>query len=76
MKTMSVREIKAQWPQVESRVLQGETVLVLNHGRPAARILPPGAREILEWEDHLASAIPNRGKTALETLSADREGRW
>lgn len=73
---MSVREVKAQWPEVQHRVQQGESVLVLNHGRPAAHILPPQPRVIREWDDHLATAIPNQGKSAQETVDADREGRW
>jgi antitoxin (DNA-binding transcriptional repressor) of toxin-antitoxin stability system len=77
MKTISVTEMKTHWSQVESDVLEGATLLVMNHGRPAAQISPPGKMAaILEWEDHLSSAIPNRGESVVETLRADREGRW
>lgn len=76
MKTMSVREVKAGWPLVERSVLQGEKVLVLNHGRPAAQIGPPGAKRIEVWDDHLATALPNRGTSVAETVDADRGGRW
>lgn len=73
---MSVREVKSMWPQVQRTVQQGEKILVLNHGKPAARILPPTLPTIENWDDHLATAIPNRGKSSLETINADRGGRW
>lgn len=76
MKTFSVREMKAQWPEVQRYVQEGETVLVLNHGRPAAQILPPKPNEIEEWEDHMVTAIPNRGKSVEETVRAARGERW
>lgn len=73
---MSVREVKAGWPLVERSVLQGEEVLVLNHGRPAAQIGPPKAKKIVTWDDHLATALPNRGVSVIKTVEADRGGRW
>jgi prevent-host-death family protein len=76
MKTISVREMKAQWSEVEARVRAGETIEVLNRGRPSVRIVPAAPRRILVWEDHLATAIPGSGRSAEETVAADREGRW
>lgn len=76
MKTISVRELKAHWSEIELQLKQGETFEVLNRGRPAARILPATPRQVLKWEDHLATAAPGRGRTAEETVRADREGRW
>ena len=76
MKTISVREMKAHWAEVERQVNNGETFEVLNRGRPAARIVPASPRRLLSWDDHLAEAVPNKGKSAEETVRADREGRW
>jgi len=76
MKTLSVREMKARWAEVERQVKQGETFLVLNRGRPAARIGPAEPRKVLVWDDHLATAAPGRGKKASDTVIEDREGRW
>jgi len=76
MKTMSVREVKAGWPLVERSVLQGEEVLVLNHGRPAAQIGPPVRKRVEVWENHLDTAIPNRGASLKDVIDADRGGRW
>ena len=76
MKSMSVREMKAHWSEVEARVHAGETIEVLNRGRPSVRIVPAAPRRIDKWDDHLATAIPGTGKTAEQTVEADREGRW
>jgi len=76
MKTISVREMKAHWTEVEAQVLGGETIEVTNRGRPTVRLIPATARPILVWDDHLATAIPGRGRTAEETVTADRFGRW
>ena len=76
MKTISVRDMKAHWAEVEKQVRNGETFEVLNRGKPAALIVPPRPRPVVKWDDHLATAAPGRGKSAEETVKADREGRW
>jgi len=76
MKTISVREIKAHWAQVEKRVANGEVIEVLNRGNPTVRLIPASGREQVVWDDHMATAIPGRGLSAEETVSRDREGRW
>ena len=76
MKTISVRDLKAHWAEVERQVRRGETFEVLNRGKPAAMIVPPRPRPVLKWDDHLATAVPSQGRTAEEVVRADREGRW
>ena len=76
MKVISVRDMKAHWADVEKQVRNGETFEVLNRGRPAALIVPPRPRKVLAWEDHLATAVPSRGRSAEEIVEADRKGRW
>ena len=76
MKTISVREMKAHWSEVEAQVRNGETFEVINRGRPTVQIIPATPRRILVWDDHLATAIPSGGHSAEETVAADREGRW
>lgn len=76
MKTISVRELKAHWADVERQLRSGETFEVLNRGRPAALICPPRPRRVLSWDDHLATAAPGKGRTAEETVRFDRDGRW
>ena len=76
MKTITVREMKAHWAEVEAQVRRGEIFEVVNRGRPTVRIGPVTSRRILKWENHLATAIPAAGRSAQETVAADREGRW
>lgn len=75
MKTVSVREMKAQWTKIEEQVAYGETFEVLNRGKPVARIVAVTPRRIVNWDDHLAIALPPNGMTGLEAVNADREGR-
>lgn len=76
MKTITVREMKAHWAEVEAQVRDGETFVVLNRGRPTVRITPAGPRSVLKWDDHLATAAEGRGRSAEETIREDRDGRW
>lgn len=76
MKTMTVREMKAHWSQVEKLVANGEIIEVLNRGKPRVRLVPAGGRPRVIWDDHLATAIPNKEASAMETLDRDRGGRW
>lgn len=76
MKTISVREMKAHWSEIEAQVREGETFEVLNRGRPSVHIVPATPRRVLTWENHLATAIPASGRSAEETIAADRDARW
>jgi antitoxin (DNA-binding transcriptional repressor) of toxin-antitoxin stability system len=76
MKTISVREMKAHWAEVEKLVRQGETFEVLNRGKPTVRIVPAGPREVLKWDDHLVTAAKGKGNKGTEAVLANREGRW
>lgn len=76
MKSMSVRDMKAHWSEVEAQIRAGETIEVLNRGKPSVRIVPAAPRIITDWDDHLATAIPGSGQTAEEIVAADRKGRW
>jgi len=76
MKTITVREMKARWSLVEEQVANGEIIEVLNRGKPRVRLVPAGGRQRVVWDDHLVTAIPNKGVSATETISRDRGGRW
>ncbi len=76
MKTVSVREMKAQWTEIEEQVARGETFEVLNRGKPVVRIVSATPRRVVTWEDHLVTALPAKGMTGQEAVDADREGRW
>lgn len=75
MITISVRELKAHWSNIEDKLEHGETFLVLNRGKPSAKILPADPKKILNWPDHLATAVPNRGKSGAETVLEERGER-
>lgn len=76
MKTITVREMKAHWSKIEEQVRAGETFEVLNRGRPSVHLVPAEPRGIVQWDDHTATAAEGRGRSAQETVAADREGRW
>ena len=76
MKTITVREMKAHWSEVEKQVANGEIIEVLNHGKPRVRLVPAGGRQQVVCDDHLATAIPNKGVSVTETVARDRGGRW
>jgi antitoxin (DNA-binding transcriptional repressor) of toxin-antitoxin stability system len=76
MKSISVRDLKAHWAQVEEQLRNGETFEVLNRGKPAALIVPPRPRPVAVWDNHLETAAPGRGKRSEEVVEFDREGRW
>jgi prevent-host-death family protein len=76
MRTITVREMKAHWSEVEAQVRDGEVFEVVNRGKPTVRIIPAAPRRVLKWEDHLATAAPGSGRSAEEAVRADRDGRW
>jgi len=75
MKTITVKDLKANWAQIEEQVRSGETFEVLNRGRVAARIVPATPRQVLRWPDHLATAHKNTGRKGSDIISEHREGR-
>jgi len=68
--------MKAHWASVEQQVRDGEVFEVLNRGKPTVRIIPARPRRLVKWESHLDTAVTGSGRSAEETVSADREGRW
>lgn len=76
MKVVSVREMKANWAEIERQVALGETFEVLNRGKPSVRIVPAIPRKVLKWDDHLATALVSTGRSGAATVALDREGRW
>lgn len=76
MKTVSVREMKAHWAEIEAQVARGETFEVLNRGKPVVRIVSATPRQIVKCDDHLATATRVKGRSGQDSVKADREGRW
>jgi len=75
VKTITVKELKANWAQIEAQVKAGETFEVLNRGRVAAHIVPARPRQVLRWPDHLITAHRNAGRKGSDIVREQREGR-
>ena len=75
MKSITVKDMKAHWAQIESQVKAGETFEVLNRGKVAAHIVPAKPRQVLKWPDHLATAHKNTGKKGSDVIREQRDGR-
>ena len=75
MKTVSVREMKAKWSEIEKQVANGETFEVLNRGKPTVRLIPATPRKVIVWDDHLATAVKVQGSSSEELIRANREGK-
>ncbi len=75
MKSVTVKEMKANWAQIEAQVKAGETFEVLNRGRVAAHIVPATPRKVLRWPDHMATAHENIGRKGSDIIHEQREGR-
>jgi len=76
MKTVSVREMKANWAEIERQIACGETFEVLNRGKPSVRLVAARPRKILKWKSHLDKAITAKGRTGTDTVLDERKGRW
>lgn len=73
MKTITVKDLKAHWAQIEAQVKAGESFQVLNRGKVAACVVPAAPRQVLQWPDHLATAHPNTGKKGSDIVLEHRE---
>ena len=73
MKTITVKDLKANWAQVEAQVKAGETFEVLNRGRVAAHVVPAKPRPVLRWPDHLATARKATGRKGSDIIREHRE---
>jgi antitoxin (DNA-binding transcriptional repressor) of toxin-antitoxin stability system len=73
MKTITVKDLKAHWAQIEAQVKAGETFEVLNRGKVAAHVVPAKPRLVLSWPDHLATAHKNAGRKGSDLVIEHRQ---
>jgi antitoxin (DNA-binding transcriptional repressor) of toxin-antitoxin stability system len=73
MKTITVKDLKANWSQIEAQVKAGETFEVLNRGKVAAHVVPATPREVLKWPDHLSTASNSSGRKGSDIVRDHRE---
>ena len=76
MKTVSVREMKAKWSEIEKQIANGETFEVLNRGKPTVRLSSAAPQKVVAWDDHLATAVKVEGQSSEELVRESRDGRW
>lgn len=75
MKTVTVKDLKAHWAQIEEQVKAGESFEVLNRGKVAAHVVPATPRHVLRWPDHLATAHRIQGHKGSDIVREHRERR-
>jgi prevent-host-death family protein len=80
MTTISVQELKAALGEVLDRVANGESITVLRHGRPVARLAPPyppgvHVGDLFESGEGIAPAGWRLSKGAYLEVLADDRGR-
>lgn len=76
MQTIIVRELKELWAEIKRRIREGCDFLGTNGGRSSSRVVPAGARVVLQWDDHLKTAVRSAGRPAEDVVRGDRDGRW
>jgi len=88
MAEVTHRQLRNESGEVLRRVAAGETILVTNHGRPAAVIGPPPTdvledlaargrlRSALTGADSLGSIRRSRGTKRSDDIVSDIRGRW
>jgi antitoxin (DNA-binding transcriptional repressor) of toxin-antitoxin stability system len=79
MRTVSVRDLRYDFPKVEEILRSGEEVHITKRRKVIARLMPEPAPRV-EMPDFLARMRANFGDKVLEVsgaelISADREGR-
>jgi prevent-host-death family protein len=75
MRTMSIRELRAELGQL-GEVLEDEgEVVVTRHGRPIARVLPLGPPRKRPRHDELRASMPRLERGSEEMVRSDRDAR-
>lgn len=75
MKTVSVREMKAKWSEIEKQVANGESFEVLNRGKPTVRLIPATPLKVIVWDDHLATAVKIEGSSSTKLIPDNGESQ-
>lgn len=69
MQTMNVRETRERLSQLLDAVAQGEEIVILRHGKPAARLTAPQTEEV-RFPDRstLRQALPEASESATAVV--------
>jgi prevent-host-death family protein len=75
MNEVTHRQLRNDSGEVLRRVAAGETILVTNHGRPAAVIGPPSAGVLEDLAAHGQLRAATASPTSLRTIRRKRSSR-
>lgn len=74
MREINVKDARREFKAVLDQAAAGEEVVILRHGVPVARVMPPAERRRLPPLGALRGALTVRGRSLGEELVAAREG--
>ena len=77
MRSAGIREARQNLSALLEEVRKGREVVITDHGRPVARLVPPQQQSALPFRDprRLRARIHLKGKPLSETIAEDREDR-
>lgn len=74
MKTINVRELRAQMPNLKQALADAQELLLVSNGEAIARILPVAAkRHVPSMAAHRARMTPLPAGTLAQALREDRD---
>ncbi|AHK79450.1 prevent-host-death protein [Ectothiorhodospira haloalkaliphila] len=78
MQTMNVRETRERLSQLLDAVAQGEEIVILRHGKPAARLTAPQSRQVrfLDRSTLRAALPPSKESAAAVVRHLRNESRY
>jgi len=77
--TASIRTLRNEYARLVERVERGQSVTILRHGKPVARLVPVDAGVIVDWSRSAALALapkPVRDEKGLRQALRDSKGRY
>ena len=75
MRTMSIREMRAELGRLGDVLAEEGEVVVTRHGRPIARVVPLGGTSKRPRHDELRAGMPRLERGSEELVRADRDAR-
>jgi antitoxin (DNA-binding transcriptional repressor) of toxin-antitoxin stability system len=74
MKTATVRQLRTEFPRIESWLTEGETVVITKHKKVVAELIAPRNRIKPNFAKRFGGKIPaaRSGKGAVDLLLEDR----
>jgi hypothetical protein len=60
----------------EERTVNYKVSIVIEQNEAGCFASPPRPRPVLQWDDHLSTAVVTEGRSSDDIVRADREGRW